>query len=598
MEREATGAMDNTPEQPDQRVQGGIAEGDRRHFAGDYRGAANSYLEAYNHAAQAHLYGYLAALDAKLNVARELSAWQLRVEGDLTKAYGYERQQNWREAYQLLGLLTADLPNGLTFEPWRTQIQLRSGQLKGQAVSGLRRELELALLTDDSERALDLVRQLYDLQPDDAQTSETLARLRRDQRLREEIVSALQEAQLMPSDPLKARDALAKGIDALLTARVLPIEAHQVLESLLQDEGSQTEVDVVWKAHQAQLHRLQVMSDAPNSMMRQAIELAREWTKRVREITLDAIIASGLALGESRTAYRAAQSRLILDPNNAQVVSRYQYVRQQLLSKLVSSVEKRLTQARQAQKSGAFEFALERLESIDAEFYTPFETSLPGLLQNIEQVDALKAEADRLKWIAEKARRRHEQASALLDSVKRLFVEGQLERAERELDMVDGLANFRALGREVDRLRAKISEARAETARTSLADALRLAENRRRNATRSQHLMEVLENLVLAPQKINWSSLTLEEQERYYHTLDEIRRQRDKLALIDLCESAALEFERVSDFAQASQSLARALREAPEPIHSDRLEYSLVRVTALAAQQAAQQHPSEARPTE
>ena len=463
-------------------------------------------------------------------------------------------------------------------------------QVKGEVPDLLRRaetELEAGNLTE----ALDFLRQAHELQPDDPEIARRYAQLRRRRRLEERLRQAETDFQskLATGSAVDALRTLRTGLEALLEPDSgLPEEGNALLQDLLRLSEREERLAFgrpePWAKAQellAQLGRLGYRNWAAG----RASQMADRWARLARDVALRGVVASATQLGNLLEAYRGAATYMREHPTDEEAIRQEAETREKLINRLNESASKRLGRAREALERGDFQIALGNLEDIEKDFYGPVEREFPGLLDQYDEVERMRAEVERMKGEVERLQALHERVVPLLEEAESAFLEGRLEEAEGKLQTVPDLREAPDLARRVEGLLERIAQARSDRARRALRDALTAAQTGLRLATTLEQFDALLEMLEGLPKQVDMDLLSGEGRESYHRMLEEVREQRETLTAGGEWEAQAERALEEGDYIRAARALREALAVVREGDRRARLEMRLEEMQPLAERQ-------------
>ena len=336
-----------------------------------------------------------------------------------------------------------------------------------EASAELLRRADVAIEDGNLMDALDLLRQARELQPTtEIETRYNQLRRRKalEDRLRE--AEAGYQSKLATQSLPDALKALRSALNALLEPENgLPQEVRDVLLNLVmlgvQEDSLALGREEQWQTAQSLLAQI-VRTGTEHWAAGRAFYFANLWAGLAREVALRGIIASAVQLGDILGAYRAAVTRLRAHPTDEEVREEHAKIRELLINRLNDSAGKRLGRAKQALDGGRFAVALDNLESLENKIYGPTDAEFPGLLDEYDEVELIRDEAQRLKAKAEGMQILHAQVQPQLEAIERNFLEGQLETAARELGALPDLRESPSLAQRVQNLSNLIARAHTD----------------------------------------------------------------------------------------------------------------------------------------
>jgi len=141
----------------DEEVRELIQAGDEQMDANHYSQAAETYTRAINLGGQEGILKYHAVLEGKRNQARDLAAWQARLQEAQQSSKRLERAAAWEEALQLFDDLLQEMPESLLYAKMVEQVHQKRQWIKGQMkAQDLYERAVKAFKAGDFEQAMEL----------------------------------------------------------------------------------------------------------------------------------------------------------------------------------------------------------------------------------------------------------------------------------------------------------------------------------------------------------------------------------------------------------------------------------------------------------
>jgi len=353
-----------------------------------------------------------------------------------------------------------------------------------------------ALSSGNLIASLDYLRRAHALWPEDPEIIDLYAKLQQHQLLQERLreIQADYNARLATRSLVDAHDKALQGLLLLAESRSpLPTDARRILITIVKlgDTEGSLAGDEEWQIAQDLL--TQLLCSASQDWWRwRACELASEWLNLRRDISRLGIISSARMLGNGREAYRLARSYLRDHPTDEDAIHLCAEITVEFLDRLNSSARKRLSRAKDAVEQGYLSIAVDNLNSLEDEFYRPVEAEFPGFLDDIEEVDSIRAQANQLKQEIEEYHSLYPEIRSQLQSAEIAFVEGRLDEAGRSVPKIpDTLPAFH-LAEQAKTLRRLISQTRSrkhdvDVAHQANADSPEATEARQKERARLRH---------------------------------------------------------------------------------------------------------------
>ena len=432
----------------------------------------------------------------------------------------------------------------------------------------LKQQAQTAIQNGALSEAEELLLKLRMLDLGDVETNKLYADVRQRRVVEEKLRSIEQDAntKIASNSPVDAMKTLRQGLNVALGPDVnLPSRAREILRELValgdRDDGSafgqpdnwQTALDLT-----AELGGLR----SENWVAGRIVPLLDQWIRLGRDNALRGLVASAAQLGNLLLAYRAAADYLKAHPQEPFAIQQWTERQESLINQLNESAKKRLHRAGRALDTGDFGIALHNLQDIEADFYAPVDQDFPGLLDGYDEVQAVRDEVVELQAEAEKLQVLHTQTAQQLDAARQAYQQRDWDTAEQTLDALpmsklkEALPDLYA---QIEGLQTQITSGRTSEARTQLQQVLSRIETGRNLATTTEQLDSYLGELEALQQQINLHLLDVDERNRYFALLTEVRDQRESLAAGVLWEEKIKAHLHDENYREALAALDEAL---------------------------------------
>jgi len=419
----------------------------------------------------------------------------------------------------------------------------------------------------DFDAALDKLSQVRQLEPTDTETTKLYAELQQRKKLEEELhqIQRDVDSKIADNSPAEALRVLRyQGLTRLLAPDVaVSAQVREILNRLIElgdrDDAQALGNPEHWDEAQKLITTLENLR-SENWAAQRAVEFVEQWKSLARDNALRGLVRSTAALRDFLGSYSAAALYHKKHPEedfaNKQLIER----QDALVGQLNESAQKRLGRARVAlQKHGDYEIALQNLEDIEKDFYAEIDARFPGLLDGLPGVQAVRDEIENIRTAAQKLQALAEKAQPKLDIAQQAYLENQWDTAEAALKALPDLKDAPALNTKAEDLRDRIAKARVDAMRKRLHEVLSRVETSSRIAPTSEALDVCLEELQGVQAELNLQVLDVEERNRYFQLLNEVREQKESLKLGALSEQQIETYIGRQQYEQALNVLDTAL---------------------------------------
>lgn len=502
-----------------------------------------------------------------------------------------EQEENWPEGFAGLYNCTAiayeavsssadqgllKIKEAIHFQGSDPTLEALQERLEAQVrdlIPELKEQMRTAMEAGNTTKALDLARQIRDLQPGDTEFARTFNRLQRRQQLEDKINTTNKdyESKLSSNSLPDAVKALEDGLDAFLDPEIeWPEEARETLFELRELKSNPLAFgdEAVWEQVQQLLSTLG-RQGLESWVARQAQQMATQWAELARDVALKGVVASAAELGNLLQSYRAASEYLKDHTQDEDAIEQLAAAEEKLINQLNSSATKRISRAQEALHDGEFAIALRNLDSLDDDIYGPVDAEFPGLLDKHNEVDQTRREAERLQAEAARLQALDEEVRPKLETAQQVFAEDNLEAAEQALKELPDLSPIPGLKQRAEDLRVKISDARVEHTREALSNLMNRVQTGLRLSTKPEQLDTYVQEMEALQSEIDLDLLASVKREAYYQLLDKVRVLREELVSGQHWAQEAekaIEEDRYSDAEEALEEARKVTRDAKKKI--------------------------------
>ncbi len=476
-----------------------------------------------------------------------------------------------------------------TLEAVQAQLKARAGEM----LAGIKQQAQTAIQAGDLTEAEEKLRQVRELDPSDTETAQHYAEIRQRRALEEKLRQIERDAdsKLVSNSPADAMKTLRQGLNAVLEPEVnLPPRAREVLSTLValgdRDDGLALGQAENWQTAQdltAELGSLR----SENWVAGRAVPLLDQWIRLARDNALRGVVASAAQLGNLLQAYRAAAAYLKAHPTEQFAIQQLTERQESLINQLNDSANKRIHRAQTALEDGDFEIALHNLRDIEADFYQPIEQEFPGLLDGYDEVQTVRDDVVHLQAEAEKLQTLYTQTQPQLEAARLAYQNSEWDAAEKALEALPELKDVVPdLYAQVETLRTQVAKGRKDSARTEVQTAMSRIETGRNLATTTEQLDAYLDELQALQSEINVQLLDVDERNRYFNLLTEVRDQREALAAGVMWEEKIAGYLAEGNYQEALNALDEALAVTREAARVVDLKSRRTRIAQQAQEQA------------
>ncbi|MBP7998140.1 MAG: hypothetical protein KA314_01965 [Chloroflexi bacterium] len=438
-------------------------------------------------------------------------------------------------------------------------------QVRGQ-IPQLLGKAEVAEQTGEITEALDLLRQVTVLEPNDQNIRRQYIRLEQRKQLEKRLqdVTADYQRKLSTNSYKDAVAALRQGIDIFLEPGAgLPTEAENALRALLQiasyEGGTAFAETGNWREAQTLLTQLNSV-DSP--LVKRVLVLVTQWLETSRSYALRGVVASTAVIEDKLTGHRAARVLLKEEPNDPEIIRQVTATKQMVINQLNESATHRLERGAKALEDGDFDSAHKEAESVEAKIYGPVAHEFEGFFSGEEIVAQNQNKATDIIAKSEKLKEKNQKAQPFYAAARDLFAQNKLNEAQQKLDQIGDVSGLTSLEKEIAQLQKQIATAIEENVRQQLSDEMTAARIDLNRVSDRDGLQERLTQLQAFPKK-ELKRLSKEEQDRYKDLVDEVKARLQELDQGKQWYEEGKKAFDAGEFATAVTNLGRALENVP-----------------------------------
>lgn len=475
-----------------------------------------------------------------------------------------------------------------TLEAIRAQLEEKARE----KINSIKLEAQTAIDSGEFTEAEEKLRQVRELDPTDTETAKLYSETRQRRALEDKLRTVEREAEAkLIGSPMDAMKTWRQGINELLEPEVsLPQQVREILNELTtmgdRDDGLALGQPDNWQIAQDKLAALGALRQESWAAGR-AQFFVDQWIRLARDNALRGVVASAAQLGDLIGAYRAAETYLKAHPTEQEAIEQQIARAEALINRANEAANKRVQRAQSALKAGEFQAALNNLQDIEQDFYQQIDQEFPTLLEGQSSVQEMRGTIAELQEKALKLQSINDKARPMIDTARTAYLDNKWDTAEKALETLPALKELPDLEAEVNRLREQIADARVEDTRKKLHDAISQIETGRHLATTVEQLGDYLEQLDKLQKEINLQVLDVDERNRYFQVLNQVREQRESLAAVGLWEQQIEAYRQQQRYADALKALDKALEATREATKRVALETLRVEIEGLAEDQQA-----------
>lgn len=450
--------------------------------------------------------------------------------------------------------------NDATLEAVRAQLEEKARE----RIDSIKITAQTAIQSGDLTEAEEKLRQVHELNPGDQETAQLYAEIRQRRVLEDKLRAVEREAEgKQTSSPVDAMNTWRRGLNLLLEPDVaLPQQVRELLNELTQigdrEDGLTLGQADNWQIVQELLAKLDSLRQQ-NWITERAQAFADQWARLARDNALRGVVASAAQLGNLIEAYRAAATYIKLHPTEAAAIQQLTERTEALIHRANEAANKRVQRAESAFRAGEYQVALHNLQDIEQDFYHQIDEEFPGLLEGQDEVRKVRNTIADLQGKAQKLQSLDEKARPEIEKARHAYLNNEWDAAEKALEILPVLKELPDLDAEVRKLREQIANARVEATRKSLHDVMFQIETGRHLATTVEQLSDYLERLEKLQKEINLQVLDVDERNRYFQVLSDMRQQREDWAAVAVWEEQIEVCRKKQDYVGALNTLDKAL---------------------------------------
>lgn len=455
---------------------------------------------------------------ALLQQAEELKTWRSRLDA-IRLALGHS------EAHDSMTSLKAQL-DSRPRDAVLSQLYDHYHQLALARVPDLERDANDAWAVGDSARALALMRQARELDPQNKQWTSTFQQWQRENTRREKLDQFEANYEILTREG-KLAEALNTLADMLraLEGGGLNQPMKRSLDELLKYRNFGDDND--WNQAQIHLQALSTQAEDGGWTASRAATIAERWADLARKVGLEGIVSSAADLGTYVEGFMAADKLRLRYLDDPKYVAEAVAMNDKMMDRMRVSAEGRLARAKELLEKENYESACQTLETIET-IYDEVRKPLPQRFALDEEVKKQQELAQTLAQRADQLKEVYNRIAPLLVAAQDHLVSSRLDEAEAELKKAGDLSDVKHLEEKVKQLKEQIRTARQEMARQALDDAITRAEAALVLAVHHDEFQKVIHDLEqFAPDMLQ----TLHESDRQRHQtlLDKALTRREKL---------------------------------------------------------------------
>ncbi|HQE91277.1 MAG TPA: hypothetical protein PLH19_00190 [Anaerolineae bacterium] len=473
-----------------------------------------------------------------------------------------------------------------TLEAVRAQLEEKARE----KINSTKLAAQTAIQSGDLTEAEEKLRLVRELDPSDTETAKLYAEIRQRRMLEEKLRAIEREAEeQQASSPMDAMRTWRRGLNTLLEPDVaLPQQVREILNQLTQmgdrDDGLALGQADHWQTAQDRLGVLGNLRQESWAAGR-AQFFVDQWIRLAHDNALRGVIASATQLGQLIDAYRAATEYIKGHPRDAEAIQQLTDCTEALINRANEAADKRVQRAQNALNAGEFQAALHNLQDIEQEFYNQIDHEFPTLLEGQPSVQEIREAITQFQEKAEKLQALDEKARPEIEKARQAYLNNEWDAAEKALETLPALKELPDLDAEVQKLHEQIANARVEATRKTLHDVMSQIETGRHLATTVEQLSDYLNRLDKLQKEINLQVLDVDERNRYFQVLSDVRQQREDWAAGAVWEEQIEVCRQEQDYAGALRAVNETLKTLREGHKRPYLEMLRDELEKLAAGQ-------------
>lgn len=471
----------------------------------------------------------------------------------------------------------------LTLESIRAQFVERARA----SIGVVKQQIQTALQAGNLTEAEEILRQICELDPTDTENAQLYREICQRRALEEKLRAIEREAEgrLASGNAAGALKTWNQGLNTLLEPDVtLPKEVYTILNDLIalgnSDDGLALGQKEIWKIAEEQLAMLGRFRQE-NWTAGRAEFFADRWLRLVRDNALRRIITSEMHLGNFLKAYRAAETYFHVHPTEELASELLKKSIDAFITRLNAAASKRVHRAQKALKIGEYEDALQNLDEIETDIYSPVEQEFPDLLngdhtyQVREQIRSLKMEVEKRQAICA-------EIEPHMAAARQAYLDRAWAEAQHILDMLPPLQSAPDLVEQVDALRQQISQAWIKDVRGHLYEVMSHIETNCYLATLPEQFDTYLQELRDLSARPDWQMLSDEDYNAYNRLVQQILQQGSDLREINVLEQQTKAYLSEQNYVDAFYTLEYAIRLTREANKRVALEMRRDKINPLA----------------
>ena len=273
---------------------------------------------------------------------------------------------------------------------------------------------------------------------------------------------------------------LTAGLKIFLEPEVLPAEMRNTLGAMLDEPLRDESVKSVedWRVLQnGRLEKLRTLSigkELPN----QCYRLALNWLNSAHDKSLQGVISSQEAYGNLLEAYAAAQDLANKHTDDLHLLEQARNRFNSLIQTSNTSAQKRVSRAQEYLSQGLFSSAIAQLQEIERIFYQPIETRFPTILEGLEAVARIRADAQDLLLKSEHLNKQSEEVAGYLQSARTALFNNQFEEAYKSINNAQGYTKYSPVFEtQINEILTRVQDSQRMKLHQELAETLNVARN-------------------------------------------------------------------------------------------------------------------------
>ena len=211
-------------------------------------------------------------------------------------------------------------------------------------ITNLLTEADFANETGDFARALDLLRQAREIQPENPDIANRYEYSQKIALVFDHITEI--DSAIKSESPIDAIKELSRGIDILFEHLSVPNQEllRRILQLSTQNDGLLLADSLVWQDVQNLLFQLKY-SDSNDWLTKNAIKFTSDYLDLARDLVLQGIISSSVQLDDFIAAFNAAKTYVTIHPGDETAIKTLADIRISLEQQSIHSARQRLDSA-------------------------------------------------------------------------------------------------------------------------------------------------------------------------------------------------------------------------------------------------------------